>query len=149
MRKYALMAALACACAGTGVARAQDVPPLPPLTEAQAADVRQNLDAYRAETHARVARGEILPDDAERLLRWREWQLAQQAAGLAPPPTVPTTSEPPVTPPYAAAPYYPPRAYYGAPYYRPYPYYYGAPVYFGASICAGGVGHNFAGRICI
>ena len=26
----------------------------------------------------RVARGEITPDDAERLLQWRQWQVAQQ-----------------------------------------------------------------------
>jgi hypothetical protein len=67
-------------------------------------------------------------------------------AGAGPPP-------PPPGPIYEEAPapvvreYYRPYPYY-APYYGP-GYYAPAPYYFGASICAGGFGHHFGGRICI
>jgi hypothetical protein len=52
---------------------------------AQSAQVDQRFALYRAEVDARVARGELAPDEAWRLLRWHEWQLTQQAAGAAPP----------------------------------------------------------------
>jgi len=141
----ALLAATPAALAQSGP------PPLPTLTPQQSADVKQRMDAYRQQTEARVTRGEIDPEEADRLLRWREWQLAQQAAGLAPapmgydaPPSV--TYERPrdyvvvAPPPYYYAPYYP----YPAPYYwNPRPY-----AYWGPSICAGGFDRHFGGRIC-
>jgi hypothetical protein len=114
-------------------------PPLPELSAEQASQVEQELARYRADTEARVARGEINPDEAERLIAWREWQLAQQAAGLAPQPPMPSG-------PVMAAPY-PPAPYYGPYYYRPYyaPYY---GPYWGLSFCAArGYRHGF-GSIC-
>src|SRR6266542_7120635 len=60
----------------------EPMPSTPPLSAGQAQQVQREMDAYRRETDARVARGEITPDEAQRLLQWREWQLAQQAAGL-------------------------------------------------------------------
>jgi hypothetical protein len=46
----------------------------------------------------------------------------------------------------------PPRYYvpsYPYPYPYPAPYYWGPrPYYYGPSICAGGFGHHFGGRVC-
>ena len=115
-----------------------DAPAMPPLTAAQSQQVQQEMELYRRETEGRLSRGEITADEARRLLQWREWQLAQQAAGLAPSP--PPPPPPPAgrvvapPPPYPA----PPPAYY---YPYPYPYYYPAPYYYGpawgVSLCAG------------
>jgi hypothetical protein len=123
---------------------AQDATPsAPPLGPAQAQQVQQEMDAYRRETDARVTRGEITPDEAQRLLQWREWQLAQQAAGLAPAPPPPESVV--VAPP----PYPPPRYYYPYPYYGPYyaPYYVGPGL--GISVCAGRAFHRGFGSFCI
>jgi hypothetical protein len=125
---------------------AQDgVPAPPPLTAAQSQQVQSEMEAYRRETDARVTRGEITPDEAQRLLQWREWQLAQQAAGLAPVPPPPSERVAVMPPGYA-----PPPAYY-------YPYYYPAPgpyygPYFapwGLSVCAGRAYRHGFGSFCI
>lgn len=162
-------------------ASAQPSPPaLPALTQQQSQDVQAHLDAYRRATDARVARGEITADEAGRLLMWREWQLAQQAAGRAratgapgpaysdsPPPDYDASRPPDYDasrpPDYDASrppDYYAPRApdYYVVepapvygPYYRPaVPYYWGPRpyAYWGPSVCAGGFGRHFGGRIC-
>jgi hypothetical protein len=138
-------------------------PPLPPLTAQQSADVRQRVDAYRNETEARVARGEISADEADRLVKWREWQIAQQVAARAPsPPRAASDVPPDYRAPQASghvvaepAPYYvsPPDVVVvePAPYYVPYypaPYYWGPRAYWGPAICAGGFGRHFGGRIC-
>ena len=134
------------------IAGAQDSPPpLPQLTAEQSTRVQSEIARYRSDTEARVARGEILPDEAERLIAWREWQLAQQAAGLAPRPPV-TVERTVVAPAPYYAPYY--RPYYGpysGPYYGPnYGPYYGpsAPVYWGLSFCGGGGGRHGWGSVC-
>ena len=85
LRAFAAAALLALD-AGPAFAQNSDVPPLPTLTSDQSARVAQEVARYRSEQEARVARGEITPEEAERLIAWREWQLAQQAAGLAPRP---------------------------------------------------------------
>ena len=153
MKRLIALSAFALALlAATPAALAQATPPpLPTLTPEQSADVERRMDAYRKQTEARVTRGEIDPDQADRLLRWREWQLAQQVTGLAPPP-IGYDARPDFTyerprdyvvvapPPYYYAPYYPYAPYYWAP--RPYGY------YWGPSICAGGFGRHFGGRIC-
>jgi len=143
-------------------------PPLPALTQQQMQDVNARMDAYRRATDARVARSEISADEAARLVQWREWQIAQQIANAQPAP--PTMASAPtddgVPPDYRES---APPAYYQtppsdgyvvepaplyAPYYRPvvpyYPYYYGPRpyAYWGPSVCAGGFGHHFGGRIC-
>ena len=143
-------------------------PPLPALTQQQSQDVQARLDGYRRATDARVARGEITADEAARLLEWREWQLAQQAANGAPARAAATGAPGPAhydSPPpdyYPARPpdYYAPRPpdYYVVepapvygPYYRPaVPYYWGPRpyAYWGPSVCAGGFGRHFGGRIC-
>jgi hypothetical protein len=111
-------------------------PEMPALNADQSAQVQQQIAAERRTTEARVARGEVTPDEAERYLAWREWQIARQVAGLVPPPQQP--SEPPARYGYRyPAPYGPPP-YYGAP-----RYYYGGPV-----VCAGGWGSHVAGRVC-
>ena len=152
---------------------AQLLPPqLPALTAKQPAAVDERMDAYRAEVDARVARGEIAADEADRLLKWREWQVARQVAGLAPltyvEPPYPRDAEAyPDEPPasadypgyhyapapvpyyYAPAPYYGPYLRYPAPYYwgpRPWGYWGGA--YWGGSICTSGFGRHFGMRIC-
>ena len=117
-------------------------PPLPQLTPQQSADVQQRIDDYRTRTQGRVARGEITPDEAERLIGWREWQLARQAAGQAPSAPMVYDSPPPDYVVVA------PRPYYG-PYYYPSPYYWGPRRYYwGPTICAGGFGHHVAGSFC-
>jgi hypothetical protein len=139
MPRFALAVALASLLTLPCLAGAQESPPpLPALTPDQSRQVQQEIDRYRNETEQRVARGEITPDEAERLLQWREWQLAQQAAGLAPPPErlVATPA------PYPAAPY----AYY-PPYYAPY-YTAPAPIFWGLSVCAGRSFHHGFGSFC-
>lgn len=137
--------ALLCAAA---FAHAQMLPPpLPSLTPEQLDELKQRVDTYRRETDERVSRAEITPDEAERLVRWREWQFAQQVAGGAP-----------VVYDDAPHDYYEPRPRdyvvvepppYYAPYYRyPAPYYWAPYSYWGPSVCAGGFGHHFGGRIC-
>jgi hypothetical protein len=119
-------------------------PPLPTLTAEQTSRVRQEIARYRADTEARVARGEITPDESERLIAWREWQLAQQAAGLAPrPPQIVERAI--VAPVYPPAPYYAPWPYYYRPYYGPYY----APFYWGLSLCAGRAYRSGWGSVCI
>ncbi len=150
-------------------------PPLPALTAKQSAAVDERMDAYRAEVDARVARGEITADEADRLIKWREWQVARQVAGHAPltwvEPPYPRDAEAyPDEPPasanypdypdghyapapvpyyYAPAPYYMPYPRYPVPYYwgpRPWGYWGGA--YWGGSICTSGFGRHFGMRIC-
>src|SRR5215216_1754833 len=75
-------------------------PSPPALSAAQARQVEMEMDAYRRETDARAARGEITPDEAQRLLQWRQWQLSQQAAGLAPAPPPPPNRVVVAPPPY-------------------------------------------------
>ena len=124
---------------------AQDgTPSAPPLVASQAQQVQREMDAYRRETDARVARGEITPDEAQRLLQWREWQLAQQAAGLAPAPPPPADRVVVAPPPYPAPRYYYPYPYYG-PYYAPG---YAVPGW-GVSVCAGRAFHHGFGSFCI
>ena len=153
-------------------ASAQPTPPsLPPLTQAQSQELATRMDSYRRATDARVAQNEITADEGARLVQWREWQIAQQVASARPAP-LPAASDraPPdyagVPPDYreSAPPDYdstvPPDGYavepapLYAPYYRPavpyYPYYYGPRpyAYWGPSVCAGGFGRHFGGRIC-
>lgn len=165
-RLLALSAVSVALLAGASFAHAQSSPPpMPALTPEQSATLNQRLDAYREETQRRVARGEITQNEADKLLDWREWQIARQVAATAPP----SASRDDVPPDYAgeAPPDYsrggapadvyappPPRRDYvvvaPAPYYYRYPApYYGTPYpYFGPSVCAGGFGHHFGGRIC-
>lgn len=138
-------------CGPSAIAQSSP-PPLPQLTPEQSQTVEQRLDAYRRQTEARVSRGEISSDEADRLVAWRQWQIARQVAGAANPPP-----QSDVPPDYYGAP--PPRDYvvepapfdgpyyrYPVPYYRPVPY--AGPYYWGPAVCAGGFGHHFGGRIC-
>ena len=152
------------------------VPPMPSLDTNQSAEVQRQLAPYRTQIDARVTRGEITPDEAGRLLQWREWQIAQQVARTAsrsapvydqaPPPdydqgqSAGDQGPPSGAQPYQAQPYYGQQPYaqpYYAPYYGPYyapPYYYApryyapAPYYWGTRICAGGWGHHGGARVC-
>lgn len=177
--------------AGVPLALAQSSPPppLPPLTPEQSATVSQRMDLYRRQTEGRVSRGEITADEADRLIRWREWQIARQVAGRSNPVATDDNGVPPdyreapsssgappdyrgaspsdygnAPPPdygnappsdYGAPPpdyvVVQPPVYYG-PYYRyPSPYYWGPypyRYYWGPTVCAGGFGHHFGGRIC-
>lgn len=133
-------------------------PPLPAMTPQQSSIVEQRLDLYRRETDGRVARGEITADEADRLLRWREWQIARQVAGAASSPPAMAYDSPPPDYHEPRPPDYvvesPPVAVEPPPYYGPYyryavPYYWGpGPYYWGPAICAGGFGRHFGGRIC-
>jgi hypothetical protein len=160
-RSIALSAlAIALACGSPALAQSSP-PPLPELTPEQSQTVEQRLDAYRTQTEQRVSRGEITSDEADRLIAWREWQIARQVAGgaSAAPSDVPPDYRPPPGPADYAAPVprdyvvVQPPPYYG-PYYRyPAPYsvpYYAPPrpYYWGPAVCAGGFGRHFGGRIC-
>jgi hypothetical protein len=136
----AIAAASAVILANPSFARDAGAPAAPPLSAAQAQQVQSELDAYRRETDARVARGDITHDEAQRLVQWRQWQLAQQAAGLAPPPPPERVAVVP-----RGYPLPPPPAY-------PYPYYYPAPYYapwWGVSVCAGRAYRHGFGSFCI
>ena len=167
MRRLLALSSVAVALlVGADFAHAQpSPPPIPALTPEQSATVYQRLDAYREETERRVARGEITQNEADKLLDWRQWQIARQVAAIAPPSAsrdeVPSDYAREAPPDYSrggvpadvyAPP--PPRRDYAdvapPPYYYRYPApYYGAPYpYFGPSVCAGGFGHHFGGRIC-
>ena len=160
--RLTMAAALAVAAASGDLALAQSTPPpLPSLTAEQTEHVNQAVALYRADTEARVGRGEITPDEAELLIAWRQWQLAQQVTGQVPPPAAPEAADrppmvaapypyagrPAYVAPYYAAPYYP-APYYPAPYYGPY-YALPAPYYWGFSVCGGrGYRHGWA-SFCI
>jgi len=156
----------------SSIASAQSTPPsLPPLTQTQSQELATRMDSYRRATDARVAQNEITADEGARLVQWREWQIAQQIAAAMPAPLPATTSRaptdyPPVPPDYRES--LPPASRDGAPpdyyavepaptyvpYYSPavpyYPYYYGPRpyAYWGPSVCAGGFGRHFGGRVC-
>ncbi|HET9764339.1 MAG TPA: hypothetical protein VFR50_12530 [Casimicrobiaceae bacterium] len=156
-RSYALSAIMLALGVGAAPALGQSAPPpLPQLTAEQSSQVQQRIDAYRRATEARVSLGEITHDEADRLVNWREWQIAEQVAAVA---QQPYDSPPPdyygqVPPDYVPGPrdYVGDAPLYYGPYYRyPAPYY-AAPRpsyrYWGPSICAGGFGSHFGGRIC-
>ena len=157
-RLFALPGLTIALLAAVPVALAQSSPPLPALTPEQSATVEQRLDLYRKETEGRVARGEITADEADNLLRWREWQIARQVGGVSSTPQASAQAD--VPPDYNGPPvreYVPPREYvvvappvYDGPYYRyPAPYYWSPrPYYLGPAVCAGGFGRHFGGRIC-
>jgi len=131
----------------SGTALAQSAPPqLPDMTAEQSAQVQQQLNEYRRDVDARIASGQINPDEGQRLIAWRQWQIAMQVTGQAP--QAPAYESQPVARQYAYPPAYPPyyAPYYGYPYYAP-PYYAG-PAYWGPSVCIGGFGHHVAGRAC-
>lgn len=153
------------------IALAQPSPPaLPALTPAQTQELAARMDGYRRATDARVARNEITADEASRLTQWREWQIARELSArsvpLAPGTASDSASIPPdyreqaplddrngVPPDYHAvepAPVYGPYYTQSVPYYPYYPYYYGPRpyAYWGPSVCAGGFGRHFGGRIC-
>ena len=127
-------------------------PPLPALTAEQSANLEQEMARYGQDVDARVARSEVTPAEAERLIAWRRWQLARQVAGLAPRPVeaAPVFVE---TYPRYAEPYYYGRPYAVAPPYHwePRPHYGGADPYFWGpriSFCAGGFGRRAFGSLC-
>jgi len=135
-RLFALSGITIALLAGAPCALAQSSPPpLPSLTQQQSATLEQRLDPYRKQTEDRVSRGEITADEADRLIKWREWQIARQVAGVSSAPRPGARSDVP--------PYY-------VPYYRyPAPYYWGPRSYYwGPAVCAGGFGRHFGGRIC-
>jgi len=154
MKRLVALSAFTMTLLAAGPVALAQSPPLPALTTQQSSTVKQRLDPYRRETEARVARGEITADEADRLLRWLEWQIAQQVAGTAPANAMAYEARPPdyyappayytppppdyvvVEPPVRYVPYYP------APYWGPRPY------YWGPAICAGGFGRHFGGRVC-
>jgi hypothetical protein len=137
-RKSLCALALAAALALPAAVSAQSTTPATPeLTPEQSAQVQQQLAGERRTMEARVARGEVTPDEAERFLGWREWQIAQQIAGVAAPPAQPVESPPPH---YVYS--------YPAPYYYGPPPYWGPRYYWGPVVCAGGWGHHVGGRVC-
>ena len=168
-RLFALSGVTIALLSGAPCALAQSSPPpLPSLTPQQSATLDQRLDSYRRQTEDRVSRGEITADEADRLVKWREWQIARQVAGVSstrrpgarsdvPPDYVgpqPRDYAESVPPDYVEAPsrdyvVVEPPPYYG-PYYRyPAPYYWGPRSYYwGPAVCAGGFGRHFGGRIC-
>ena len=171
MKQFISISVIALALtAGAASAQSSTPPPLPALTQQQRQEVDARIDAYRRITDERVARGEITADEAARLVQWREWQIARQTlAQAAIPPDYrevpradasqpPDYREPPadyytVEPPSGYVPYRYATPYYAAPYYGPYygPYWGPRPyAYWGpsVSVCAGGFGRNFGGRIC-
>jgi hypothetical protein len=177
MKQFISISVIALALmAGAASAQSSTPPPLPALTQQQRQEVDARIDAYRRITDERVARGEVTADEAARLVQWREWQIARQTlaqaaippdyreAPLADASRPPDYREPPVAydaaePPSGYVPYryatpYYATPYYAAPYYGPYygPYYRGPRpyAYWGpsVSVCAGGFGRNFGGRIC-
>ena len=158
------VAMLALVSSARGVASTMP-PPLPSLDATQSSRLDERMKLVRDDIEGRVKRGDLTASEAERLLAWREWQIAQQIAGIAPPPPqyitpnyAPRPGEAGVPPDYRPAP--PAPSYYTVPYpvYAPWPGYawpygwYGAPwpaFGWGATICGGGFGHHFRAGICL
>jgi hypothetical protein len=114
--------------------------------------IEQQVASYRNGVEARVARGDMNPDEAERLIGWRRWQLTQQAAGTAPESSIIARQNAADRRDVVVVPS--PRPYY-APGYAP--YYYGngyAPGYAPYAVpprigfCAGGIGRHYSGAVC-
>ncbi len=88
---------------------------------------------------SRIARGDITADEGDRLLKWREWQIARQIARdschLVPPLERKDESPAPYYGPYVR---YPAGDYWSTP-----PW-----VYWGPTICTSGFGRHFGMRIC-
>jgi len=167
-RLFALSGITIALLAGAPCALAQSSPPpLPSLTPQQSATLEQRLDLYRKQTDDRVSRAEITADEADRLIKWREWQIARQMASSAPPPAArsdvpPDYVDPRSRDPVGSAPpdyvaeappaddlVVEPPPYYGEYYRYPAPYYWGPRSYYwGPAVCAGGFGRHFGGRIC-
>lgn len=113
-------------------------PPLPALSAEQSANLNAEMTRYRQWIDERVGRGELRPDEAQRLVEWRRWQLARQIAGLSnPEPARVVVRREYVYPAPAYDPWYQP--YYAPPY-----AYYGPRI----SVCAGGFGRHAFGSIC-
>ena len=120
--------------------------------------VDQQVAKTRGEVEARVARGDMSPDEAERLIGWRQWQLEQQAAGQAPQPAIiarqDAEAQRQVVVVPAPRPYYAPYPYapYPPPYYAPGYGYGSAPGYGGwapgIGICAGSGGRHYGASVC-
>jgi hypothetical protein len=92
--------------------------------------IEQQTAAFRRDVEVRVGRGDMTPDEAERLIAWRHWQLTQQAAGLAPHSSIVEAQNA------------------GDSARRqmmvvPGPFFVPPPV-----VCAGGINHHFAGSFC-
>ncbi len=138
----ALAVALAVAAPITASAQSTS-PAMPSLTPEQSVQVQQQMAVERHTMEARVGQGEVTPDEAERFLAWREWQIAQQVAGAAPPPSPAVQRQLEPQPPRYVHAYPAPYYYYGPP-----PYYGGPRYYWGPTVCAGGWGHHGGGRIC-
>jgi hypothetical protein len=85
LRTVPLLAALWIVTGAVGAQVPGPVSDAPALTDAQARDVQRELDRYRQDVQQRLAQGAITPDEAQRLVGWRQWQLAQQAAGAVAP----------------------------------------------------------------
>ena len=150
MTRTIAAAMLAFALAAPAIASTMP-PPLPTLDAAQSSRLDERMRLLRHEIDGRVSRGEMTASEAERLLAWREWQIARQIAGIAPPNPAyvtpnypPQPGEPGVPPDYRAAP--PAPLYYSAPYpvYAPWPAF-----GWGATVCGGGFGRHFRAGICL
>jgi hypothetical protein len=116
--------------------------------------VDQQVAQYRREVEGRVARGDLNPDEAERLIGWRRWQLQQQAAGRAPASQIIAgqNAADRARDRILATPY--PRAYYdpyASPYYAPgYGGWYGPGPYVPSfGLCAGGIGRHYSAALCL
>jgi hypothetical protein len=142
MKAKLIMLALASVlAAGAGSALAQSgAPELPALSAEQKTNLDSEMRRIEADVDGRVARGELRPEEAERLLEWRRWQLARQIAGLVPPepPRVIVRHEYAPPPPVYYDPWYP-APYWGRPY-----YWYGPRI----SVCAGRWGRHSFGSLC-
>jgi len=112
----------------------------PALTDAQARDVQRELDRYRQDVQQRLAQGAITPDEAQRLVGWRQWQLAQLAAGAVAPSQI-FEQQARVDAERATSP--PPYGYYNG--YAPA---YGATGVVRPGVCAGGGGRGWTGSVC-
>lgn len=117
--------------------------------------VEPQVAKYRSEVEARVARGDMNPVEAERLIGWRRWQLQQQAAGQAPESQIIERQNAADRARRDVVVVPSPRTYYRtypSPYYAPY---YGgwygsgyAPYVPGVSLCAGGAGRHYSAAMC-
>ena len=137
MKRSVIALVLAAGMAAVALpAAAQSAPPaLPSLTAEQSENLNRELTRYRQDVDARVARAEMTPDEAQRLVEWRRWQLARQIAGLSDP-------EPPRVIVQRQYVYPAPPLYAYDPWYRP--YYWGPRL----SVCAGGWGRHSFGSVC-
>jgi hypothetical protein len=140
MKSFRCAASIVVTLAASAAFAQSPVPDTPPLTPAQAQDVQRELDAYRQDVALRQAQGNVTAEEAQRLIMWRQYQLALQVTGTATPSQIIERQAQADSERMAVT--------------SAYGYYPGIAPLLGAiwmlrpTVCAASAGHNWGGSVC-